>query len=201
MGKYSYYNQGFVYTAEFEEKDIVVDRSFWSSQRGFFIDPPLVWKGNLVFKLHDVSNNFVAYQIRKTEAEQEDPDRYELTKPTLEPLLKTDCKDIKGNYVIVEGTPDCALLRKYGVNAYTFLGLKGRRIYKALDYLNEEENFFYLLDNDWHGDMAYKYIFSKSSGVRLSIPLQFKDANDYYKADLKGFETWVFETLNPIVNF
>ena len=198
MGKNSYYSETFSFTTEFKEKDLIPDRSLWSSLRGFFIAPPLTWRGNLVFQLYDLSGNFKTYQIRNTGAEQEDPSRYELTKPTLEPLLKTDKQDLLGNFIIVEGTPDCALLRKYGINAYTFLGLKGSRIYRALDFLKQEENFIYILDNDWHGDMAYRYIFSKSSGIRLNIPLQYKDINDYYNADISSFERWVQETLKPL---
>ncbi len=203
MGKYSYYKEAFSFASEFKEKDLVSDRSLWSSLRGFFVNPPLTWEGNLVFCLYDLSGNFKTYQIRKTGAEQEDPNRYELTKPTQEPLLKTDNLDLLGTFIIVEGTPDCALLRKYGINAHTFLGLKGSRIYKALDFLKQEENFIYILDNDWHGDIAYRYIFSKSSGIRLNIPLQYKDINDYYNANIQDFEAWVQETkklLNVLGN-
>lgn len=174
---------------DFNFDEISENPSLWLEKRKFVPKEPKVWFNKLAFPLYDICGEFQQYQIRSNTAHQFDKDRYKLTGKVYEPVHQTDKEVFDSKYLLVEGTADCALLRSYGFNAVTCLGAEKFKTLRAKDFLSGK-TFFYFFDNDvWGNKMAE--LMKDSSGIRLMIPSQYKDFNEFLIKSKNEFENWI----------
>ena len=194
--KKSYYSYNIDPLPEFDFSLISENADLWEKKRGFIPKEPKVWGIKLAFPLYDICGEFQAYQIRSHTDHQFDLTRYQISNSVYEPVFQTDSNVLSTTYVLVEGTADCALLRSYGVNAITCLGANKFKVMRARDFLTGK-TFFYFFDNDLYGDAMLKY-FKESSGIRIMIPSQYKDMNDFLLRNKIEFENWI-DTYSSIL--
>lgn len=189
MRKKNYYSYNIDPLPEFDTSQIYKDAQLWERKRGFVPKEPLVWNGLLAFPLYDVCGEFQQYQIRSNTEHQFDKTRYQLSGAIYEPVHQTDKDVLDSVYVLVEGSADCALLRSYGINAITCCGAEKFKVLRAKDFLNGK-TFFYFFDNDKWGDLMNPHM-KNSTGVRLLIPSQYKDFNDFLLKNKQGWDDWI----------
>lgn len=174
---------------DFDPTEVKLNADLWEKKRGFIPINPTVWNNKLAFGLFDICGEYQQYQIRSNTENQFDETRYHLTGAVYEPVHQTDDIVLDTPYVLVEGTADCALLRKYGINAVTCLGANKFKVMRARDFLTGK-TFYYFFDNDKWGNYMLP-LMKSSTGMRLIIPYQYKDFNDFLLQNKQGFEDWI----------
>ncbi len=184
------YPQQFNFTL-IDPLELVISKSKWIELRGFNPKNSL-WhpkKDWLVQPLFSEYNEFLGYQARDVfETNQEL--KYKLSSKIWHYYVKTDKEDIQGYKIICEGTIDCSLLRRVGLNAYTCLGLKKERLFfLRKQLLEEEEKLFFCFDNDAIGKDCANIL--TSIGLFLRFPVVYKDINEFLLKDKQSFIQWI----------
>lgn len=182
--KYSLYEIGL--------ESFTYNHEIWKGSRGFVPTAPLYYQDPIgidyiVNPLYNKYNSLISYQLRDINDENTET-KYKITRPVYDAFVKTDEEDIPGLKVICEGTMDCTLLRKHGINAWTSLGLKTFKVKRLLEEL-EDERFLYVLDNDSSGKFFSKKFFSRH-GIEMDVPKFVKDVNELFKVNPEYFLKW-----------
>ena len=186
----SLYPQAFQYTLV-KGDELVISKAKWIETRGFYPFEALYETNNqwLVQPLYSDYNQFLGYQIRDL-TEEEAETKYKSSATIYHNLVKTDKRDLEGIKIICEGTIDCALLRMYGFNAFTCLGLKQSRLFNLRkELIDNETTAFFCFDNDNSGYEAMNIF--KRLGLFLRVPFQYKDINEYLLKNKKDFLLWI----------
>lgn len=183
------------YIAEkFDEEKLLENEDAWKNLRGFVPKHPYIYakRGNPQLALPVFSywnSTLLCYQLRDFATNIIDYDsRYSVTKKISGSLFKPDEDRINASPVILESLYEAALLRLYGINACATLGVKNYRMKRVDEIFQDREERYYVIgDNDKSG----RYFGENFGGFPLIFDTSFKDLNEFYKHDLKGFEKYM----------